>query len=91
MAVFEGKLVTCDLCGESIFIKRTGVQELSGGFERNWTYEPMPNEWRQSWVKRYDTRCPNCSRRINAVIDAEIERIKGEHGGDQGRASSTSD
>ena len=56
MAVFEGKLVTCNLCGESIFIKRTGVQELS-----------------------------------NAVIDAEIERINGEHGGDQGRAASTSD
>lgn len=49
MAEQRGKLVTCDRCGESIFVKELKAEEKErdGGFTRwnEYTYEDLPNGW----------------------------------------------
>lgn len=49
MSEQRGKLVTCDRCGESIFVKELKAEEKDrdGGFTRwnEYTYEELPSGW----------------------------------------------
>lgn len=49
MASQRGKMITCDRCGESIFLKELEVKEkdMDGGFTRwnEYKYEELPDGW----------------------------------------------
>ena len=45
MAEVNGKLVTCDRCSASVFLKCTGEDERDGGFTRWNKFEPLPEGW----------------------------------------------
>lgn len=62
----NGRVVRCERCGESVFLKCTGEGERDGGFTRWNTFEPLPKGW--GLYKWYDL-CPTC----NAVWD-KIQR-----------------
>lgn len=63
MAEVNGKMVTCDRCGESIFLACTGEGERDGGFTRWTKFEPLPKGWEVHEVPgdKYLKTCPSCS------------------------------
>lgn len=67
MAEQRGKLVTCDRCGESIFVKELKAEEKErdGGFTRwnEYTYENLPNGWDRVYFGynfNNGMLCPRC-------------------------------
>lgn len=70
MASQRGKMVSCDRCGESIFIKELEAKEneTDGGFTRwnEYKYEDLPEGWGavafgKGWGGVSHTLCPRCS------------------------------
>lgn len=68
MSEQRGKLVTCDRCGESIFLKELEVKERErdGGFTRwnEYKYEDLPEGWSSVTFDRGFSvnykLCPHC-------------------------------
>lgn len=60
MARTEGILVTCDRCGETVFLKKTGVNDLDGGYTRYNTYQSLPQNW--MYEIAFGHLCPKCAR-----------------------------
>ena len=64
MAEQRGKLVTCDRCGESIFVKELKVEEKDrdGGFTRwnEYTYEGISSGWTKVSFTRLHIGSPVC-------------------------------
>lgn len=63
-----GKLLECDRCGKTVFLKRTGEYVADGGYVRKDTYEDRPEGW------LYETRvghlCPVCAEKyINLLAE----------------------
>ncbi|MBR3226365.1 MAG: hypothetical protein IKF78_13680 [Atopobiaceae bacterium] len=80
MAETEGKLLTCDLCGKTVFLKYVGDSEADGGFTRVRRYEDRPDGW-QTWHATdviHSTLCPSCNERMQDALLACINGIKGE-------------
>lgn len=80
MSQVEGKTLTCDLCGSSVFLKFTGHGEVDGGYSRWREYEKPPEGWNTAMVSKIGDLCPTCSRRINEVVEAEIRELSGGGG-----------
>lgn len=66
MAEQKGKLVTCDRCGETIFLKTTGEGELDGGFTRWNKFEPIP-QGREHHCE-VGLICPDCNAKYKALV-----------------------
>lgn len=82
MSKTEGEILTCDICGESVFLGYTGDKEADGGYTRwRWReYEKPPEGWNSAKVLGIgigDT-CPACSERINEAISAAIAELGGQ-------------
>lgn len=77
MAETEGKLLTCDVCGRTVFLKYVKTEEYDGGFTKVCRYEDKPDGWGSMLLWKYRTLCPSCVERIGAAIDAAISEIKG--------------
>lgn len=61
MSKHIGKNLTCDRCGDTVFLKR--VEEdtvLDGGFTRIENFETAPEGWKNSFELDMDL-CPRCS------------------------------
>lgn len=76
MSEVEGKLVGCDVCGETVFLKHVGDGEGDGGFTRWRKYEKMPDGWGRSFG--FGMLCPSCSKRIKTAIDSTVSEIRGK-------------
>lgn len=76
MSEVEGKILTCDVCGESVFLECTGHREADGGYTRYRTYEEHPEGWNGTKAYGIGTTCPSCSARINDAIAKAIREIK---------------
>lgn len=71
----DGRLVTCDRCGKSTLLKRTGVGKADG--ERIWwdKFESYPQGWEHENVNIFVGSktdvfidlCPDCSGRFNGL------------------------
>lgn len=63
MASLNGRMVACDRCGKTVFLKSTGEGETDGGFTRWNNFEEMPKEWGhpRDCVKFCDL-CPECNK-----------------------------
>jgi len=57
-----GKLVVCDICANSVFLKFTGEKDLDGGFTRFNTFESSPDGWDR--YKDIGQVCPTCHEKI---------------------------
>ena len=67
MAKVNGRIYSCDRCGDKIFVKTIGDKEMDGGFTRYNTFEDMPDGW------GYDCRvgmdlCPECKEELDSII-----------------------
>lgn len=67
MAKVNGRIYSCDRCGDKIFVKTIGEKEMDGGFTRYNTFEDMPEGW------GYDCRvgmdlCPECKKELDSII-----------------------
>ena len=61
MADVKGKMVFCERCGQSVFVKLTGKDYFDGGFSSRDTFEQLPEGWKESvCIEHYVTLCPNC-------------------------------
>jgi hypothetical protein len=66
MAEMKGKLIICDRCGETAFLKCTGEGERDGGYTRWNTFENEPDGWDvHTGVGRL---CPACNREYTQLI-----------------------
>lgn len=80
MAETEGKLLTCDLCGATVFLKHLETKDYDGGFTRVREYEKKPSGWSNIHVGKvvYSTLCPECNERMQEALLACIGKIKGK-------------
>ena len=67
MAKVNGRIYSCDRCGNKIFVKAISEKETDGGFTRYNTFEDMPDGW------GYDCRagmdlCPKCKKELDSII-----------------------
>ena len=76
MTEIEGKLVFCDACGRSVFLKYVGEGVTDGGYTKWRKYEKMPSDWNDHLLWNPRLLCPSCAERIGAAIDAAIEEIR---------------
>lgn len=67
MAKVNGRLITCDRCGKSIFVKAIRDEERDGGFTR-WTVFEDAEGW--GYEHFIGNLCPECTK--------EYERLKEE-------------
>lgn len=78
MAETEGKLLTCDLCGATVFLKYVGDGEADGGFTKWRRYEDRPDGW-QTWHVTdviHSTLCPSCNERMQEALLACVSGIR---------------
>ncbi len=72
MTAIEGKMLTCDLCGETVFLKHVndGIRE----------HEDPPEGWGYWHVGNVinSTLCPSCNERMQEALLACIGKIKGD-------------
>ncbi len=79
MAEVEGKLLTCDLCGETVFLRYIETEDYDGGFTRVRKHENKPDGWQTWHVSNVicSTLCPSCNERMQDALLACISGIKG--------------
>lgn len=76
MSEVEGKVLTCDVCGESVFLKYVMERKADGGYTSWREYEKPPAGWNTSDARTVRHTCPACSKHINAAIEAAIQSIQ---------------
>ena len=67
MSELIGKLIVCDRCGNSCFLKNIGEGEADGVFTRWNKFEPEPKGW--GYSPRIGSLCPVCSSEYEKLID----------------------
>lgn len=60
MSSQRGKLITCDRCGESTFVKYHKSSFMDGGYTEQEHYDPTPEGW--EWESGVGHLCPSCNR-----------------------------
>lgn len=63
MSEAKGKLVTCERCGNTIFLKLVGSENFDGGFTRQDYFEDAPDGWELCATdkkRKYCRLCPSC-------------------------------
>jgi hypothetical protein len=69
-----GKLVTCERCGATIFLKTVGDGVTDGGFTRWNKFEPFPDGWESvHTLKTWIRICPDCLSEYKKIITAFME------------------
>ena len=73
MAELKGKLLTCDRCGEQIFLKHIKSDALDGGFTNREIYDDTPSGWYsrnvgKDFVCKYALLCPECNRLCGELL-----------------------
>ena len=85
MSRVNGQLVTCDRCGQTVFLKTIGEGELDGGYTRWNKFDPFPTGW--SVKSGLGDLCPDCSREWNRIetdfMNKKLEFMKQETGGEE--------
>lgn len=72
MAEEYGKLVSCERCGKTVFLKRIGEGEADGGFTRWDMFETFPEGWK--YCSGVGTLCPTCSAEWQLLIDGFMKK-----------------
>lgn len=69
MTAIEGKLLTCDCCGETIFLKYIGDGETDGGYTR-WRKYEKADGWDSLRIGDYNLAniCPKCLKEMQDAV-----------------------
>lgn len=75
MTAVEGKMLTCDMCGKSIFLKFVGEKEADGGFTKWREYENADGWTSLRFGKiNFGNLCQSCNERLqNALLKCASE------------------
>lgn len=68
MSEVNGRLQSCDRCGETVFLKVIGEGEADGGFTRWNKFEPAPEGWKNHWD--VGLLCPKCNESYKSILEA---------------------
>ena len=63
-----GKLLKCDRCGGTVFLKEIEEKVQDGGYTRTKQYEDTPEGWEWDSRERKDL-CPGCAEIFNRTFD----------------------
>ena len=74
MSRTEGKLLTCDRCGEQLFLKKVEENYLDGGIISAPMYEPKADGWK---CRNGKDLCPACETYYNEVMDQFWNEYRG--------------
>jgi hypothetical protein len=66
MAEVKGKLISCDRCGATAFVRCIGEGERDGGFTRWNKFEDEPDGW--DWHHGVGKLCPRCNQEYLQMI-----------------------
>jgi DNA-directed RNA polymerase subunit RPC12/RpoP len=84
MSEQRGKLLTCDRCGKTVFLKELEAKErdADGGYTRwnEYKHEKPPEGWSYKYLGEYKDHynlCPECSKKLEEVL-GEFFSIKEE-------------
>ena len=75
MAYVDGRLYSCDRCGEQVFCCRTGTKDMDGSYTQWDTFEKLP----EGWDKHYEgigLLCPDCNAEYTAMQDEFKRKAK---------------
>lgn len=77
MAETEGKLLTCDLCGKTVFLKYVETKAYDGGYTHVRRYEDKPDGWQAWHVSNVinSMLCPSCNERMQEALLACVRKI----------------
>lgn len=78
MAEVNGKLVSCDRCGDTVFLKCIGEGETDGGFTRWNKFEPLHDGW--TYCNGVGRLCPKCTEQFNKMLKNFIQEVRGNVG-----------
>lgn len=70
MSEANGKLLTCDRCGETVFLRLTGRTELDGGWTNYDNFESAPDGWELAHLPntKYCRLCPRCFKEYTELL-----------------------
>lgn len=72
MSEVKGKLLTCDRCGETVFLRAISDESDDGGYTRWNTFEDAPEDW--EWHTEAGALCPVCSKTFKSILKAFMNR-----------------
>lgn len=77
MTAVEGKMLTCDMCGKTIFLKFVGEREADGGFTK-WREYENADGWTNPHFGKINlgNLCPSCNERLQNALLKTINEIK---------------
>lgn len=78
MAEATGKLLTCDRCGATCFLKCTGDGVTDGGYTRWNKFEDRPKGWQYHSDSDIGQLCPKCNAEYEEIIKGFMENKKVE-------------
>lgn len=73
MSEVNGKLVTCDRCDETVFLKCIGEGERDGGFTRWNKFESFPEGWERH--SEVGLLCPDCNRQYKSLVNTFMTEV----------------
>lgn len=70
----EGIMLTCDRCGEKVFLKLLKTENRDGGYTTDRVYEDRPEGWisvDKSFTTAIKTShlCPECSEKLKKLLE----------------------
>lgn len=80
MSATEGKLLTCDVCGKSIFLRLVCEKQAHGGYTKWLEYENADG-WTNIYVGdvRLQNVCPECGELLRKSLVECIDGIRANH------------
>lgn len=66
MSEVKGKLVTCNRCGNTHFLKFVEETSIDGGYSSYDHYEELPEEW--LYATQFGHLCENCAKEFRDWI-----------------------
>lgn len=77
----NGRMLQCDRCGKTLFLKWIGEDVFDGGYTRRDKFEAPPEGWEcvNRYFHKHDLRklCPDCSKEYEAVLDRYFNESEG--------------
>jgi hypothetical protein len=77
MSEVRGKLLTCDRCGATCFLKTIGDGVTDGGYTKWNKFEDTPEGWR-CIDRNVGQLCPKCNAEYEELITRFMEKEKTE-------------
>lgn len=77
MTAIEGKMLTCDVCGKSIFLRFIGEREADGGYTK-WREYENADGWTSIHVGEISLGnvCPKCGELLQNAMTEIINEIR---------------